>query len=111
MPAPLVTAAPLVAAPLVSDAAMVLPVAAMALAVLPAASLALAALLFATLALTPVAPAKFVTAAIATVLYDMGLELAALETSRNKTRDLKQAMMQELLTGKTRLVPAGGAHA
>ena len=31
-------------------------------------------------------------------------ELAALEARRNKTRDLKQAMMQELLTGKTRLV-------
>ena len=30
---------------------------------------------------------------------------------RDKTRDLKQAMMQELLTGKTRLVPAGAAHA
>ena len=28
-----------------------------------------------------------------------------------KTQDLKQAMMQELLTGKTRLVPVGGAHA
>ena len=27
-----------------------------------------------------------------------------LEARRNKTRDLKQAMMQELLTGKTRLV-------
>jgi hypothetical protein len=30
---------------------------------------------------------------------------------RDKTRDLKQAMMQELLTGKTRLVPTGGASA
>ena len=38
-------------------------------------------------------------------------QLAALEARRDKTRDLKQAMMQELLTGKTRLVPAGGAHA
>ena len=43
-------------------------------------------------------------AAIATVLYDMDAELAALEARRNKTRALKQAMMQELLTGKTRLV-------
>ena len=35
----------------------------------------------------------------------MDAELAALEQRRDKTRDLKQAMMQELLTGKTRLVP------
>jgi type I restriction enzyme S subunit len=42
--------------------------------------------------------------AIATVLSDMDAELAALEARRNKTRALKQAMMQELLTGKTRLV-------
>jgi type I restriction enzyme S subunit len=31
-------------------------------------------------------------------------ERAALEGRRDKTRALKQAMMQELLTGKTRLV-------
>jgi len=37
--------------------------------------------------------------------------LAALEVRRDKTGDLKQAMMQELLTGKTRLVPAGTPHA
>ena len=43
-------------------------------------------------------------AAIAAVLSDMDAELAALEARRDKTRDLKQAMMQELLTGKTRLV-------
>ena len=49
--------------------------------------------------------------AIAAVLSDMDAELAALEQRRDKTRALKQAMMQELLTGKTRLVPAGGAHA
>ena len=42
--------------------------------------------------------------AIATVLSDMDAELTALETRRDKTRTLKQAMMQELLTGKTRLV-------
>ena len=34
----------------------------------------------------------------------MDAELSALEARRDKTRDLKQAMMQELLTGKTRLV-------
>lgn len=48
--------------------------------------------------------------AIATVLSDMDAELSALEARRDKTRALKQAMMQELLTGKTRLVPAGGAN-
>ena len=42
--------------------------------------------------------------AIATILSDMDAELSALETRRVKTRALKQAMMQELLTGKTRLV-------
>lgn len=42
--------------------------------------------------------------AIAEVLTDMDAELAALEQRREKTRALKQAMMQELLTGKTRLV-------
>jgi type I restriction enzyme S subunit len=43
-------------------------------------------------------------AAIAEVLSDMDAELWALEQRREKTRGLKQAMMQELLTGKTRLV-------
>jgi type I restriction enzyme S subunit len=42
--------------------------------------------------------------AIATVLSDMDLELAALEQRREKTRALKQGMMQELLTGRTRLL-------
>jgi type I restriction enzyme S subunit len=42
--------------------------------------------------------------AIAAVLSDMDAELTALEARRDKTRGLKQAMMQELLTGKTRLV-------
>ncbi|HEX7648228.1 MAG TPA: restriction endonuclease subunit S, partial [Noviherbaspirillum sp.] len=45
--------------------------------------------------------------AIAAVLSDMDNELSALEARRDKTRALKQAMMQELLTGKTRLVPSG----
>ena len=43
--------------------------------------------------------------AIATVLSDMDAELAALEQRREKTRALKQGMMQELLTGRIRLVP------
>ena len=42
--------------------------------------------------------------AIAAVLSDMDAELAALEARRDKTRALKQAMMQVLLTGKTRLL-------
>lgn len=42
--------------------------------------------------------------AIAEVLSDMDAEIAALEKRRDKTRALKQAMMQELLTGRTRLV-------
>jgi type I restriction enzyme S subunit len=42
--------------------------------------------------------------AIAGVLSDMDAELAALEARLAKTRDLKQGMIQELLTGRTRLV-------
>lgn len=42
--------------------------------------------------------------AIATVLSEMDSELSVLESRRDKTRNIKQAMMQELLTGKTRLV-------
>jgi type I restriction enzyme S subunit len=42
--------------------------------------------------------------AIAAVLSDMDAELAVLEARREKTRALKQGMMQELLTGRTRLV-------
>jgi type I restriction enzyme S subunit len=45
--------------------------------------------------------------AIARVLLDMDAELAALEARRDKTRSLKKAMMQELLTGRTRLVDGG----
>jgi len=42
--------------------------------------------------------------AIATILSDIDAEIAALEARRDKTRDLKQSMMQELLTGRIRLV-------
>jgi type I restriction enzyme S subunit len=42
--------------------------------------------------------------AIATVLADMDTEITVLEQRREKTRALKQGLMQELLTGKTRLV-------
>jgi type I restriction enzyme, S subunit len=42
--------------------------------------------------------------AIADVLSDMDAEIAALEARRDKTRAIKQGMMQELLTGRIRLV-------
>jgi type I restriction enzyme S subunit len=42
--------------------------------------------------------------AIAAVLSDMDAEIAALAARRDKTRALKQGMMQELLTGRIRLV-------
>lgn len=42
--------------------------------------------------------------AISNVLSDMDAEIAALEQKRDKARALKQGMMQELLTGKTRLI-------
>lgn len=43
-------------------------------------------------------------AAIATILSDMDAEIQALEQRLNKTRQIKQGMMQELLTGRTRLL-------
>lgn len=41
--------------------------------------------------------------AIATILSDMDEEIQALKQRLSKTRQIKQGMMQELLTGKTRL--------
>ena len=41
---------------------------------------------------------------IAQILRDMDAEIEALEQKRNKYKAIKQGMMQELLTGKTRLV-------
>jgi len=49
-------------------------------------------------------PAREEQTAIATILSDMDIELAALEARRDKARQLKQGMMQELLTGRIRLV-------
>lgn len=49
--------------------------------------------------------------AIAAALSDMDADLAALDARLTKTRALKQAMMQELLTGKTRLLTPEVAHA
>ena len=48
--------------------------------------------------------------AIATILSDMGTDLILLEQQRDKTRALKQGMMQELLTGRIRLVWAACYH-
>ena len=42
--------------------------------------------------------------AVAAVLSDMDAEIAALERRRDKTRAVKQGMMQQLLTGRVRLV-------
>ncbi len=41
---------------------------------------------------------------IATALLDMDAEIAALEQRLDKTKQIKQGMMQELLTGRVRLV-------
>lgn len=48
--------------------------------------------------------------AIANVLSDMDTEITALKKRRDKTLNIKQAMMQELLTGKTRLITPGGIN-
>jgi type I restriction enzyme S subunit len=42
--------------------------------------------------------------AIAAILSDMDAEIAALEAKLTKARQVKQGMMQELLTGRIRLV-------
>lgn len=56
-------------------------------------------------------PTKEEQNAIANVVRDMETAIATLEAKRGKIAQLKQGMMQELLTGKTRLVPpqAGAA--
>ncbi len=55
----------------------------------------------------PLPPTKAEQTAIATILSDMDAEIAALEAKLGKARQIKQGMMQELLTGRIRLV--GGA--
>lgn len=52
----------------------------------------------------PIPPTKQEQRAIAEVLSDMDAEITALEQKRDKTKLIKQGMMQELLTGKTRLI-------
>lgn len=54
--------------------------------------------------LIPLPPTKTEQNAIATVLSDMDAEIAALEANLAKARQLKQGMMQDLLTGRIRLV-------
>lgn len=49
-------------------------------------------------------PLKEEQTSIATILSDMDEEIQALQQRLNKTCQIKQGMMQELLTGKTRLV-------
>jgi type I restriction enzyme S subunit len=49
--------------------------------------------------------------AIASVLFDIDAEIAALEARRDKTRAIKQGMMQQLLTGRIRLVKPQPAEA
>jgi type I restriction enzyme, S subunit len=49
-------------------------------------------------------PTKEEQEAIATILSDMDAELTALQTKLTKARQLKQGMMQELLTGRIRLI-------
>ncbi len=51
-----------------------------------------------------VQPTKAEQTAIAAILSDMDAELAALEAKLVKARQVKQGMMQELLTGRIRLV-------
>ena len=41
---------------------------------------------------------------ISSILSDMDEEIQTLQQRLNKTRQIKQGMMQELLTGKTRLI-------
>lgn len=49
-------------------------------------------------------PSKEEQTPIAAILSEMDTEINILEAQRQKTADLKQGMMQELLTGKTRLI-------
>ena len=51
----------------------------------------------------PVPPDRIEQRRIATVLSDMDAEIDALDTKLTKARQVKQGMMQELLTGRTRL--------
>lgn len=52
----------------------------------------------------PLPPTSQEQTRIATILSDIDAEIAALETKLAKYKQVKQGMMQELLTGRTRLV-------
>lgn len=52
----------------------------------------------------PIPPTQEEQKAIAQILSDMDAEITALEQKRDKYKAIKQGMMQELLTGKTRLI-------
>ena len=52
----------------------------------------------------PIPPTKVEQTRIAIILSDMDAEIAALETKLEKYRNIKLGMMQNLLTGKIRLV-------
>lgn len=52
----------------------------------------------------PLPPTKAEQARIATILSDIDAEISALETKLAKYKQVKQGMMQELLTGKIRLI-------
>ena len=54
--------------------------------------------------LVPLPPTLAEQTAIATVLSDMDTEIDALETKLTKTRQIKQGMMHNLLTGRIRLI-------
>jgi len=54
--------------------------------------------------LIPLPPTKAEQTAIVQILCDMNAEIDALEKKRDKFKALKQGMMQELLTGRIRLV-------
>ena len=50
-------------------------------------------------------------AAIASILSDMDAEITTLETKLIKARQVKQGMIQELLTGNIRLIQPGNSDA
>ncbi len=52
----------------------------------------------------PMPPTTAEQTAIANILADIDTELTTLQSKLSKARQLKQGMMQELLTGKTRLL-------
>jgi type I restriction enzyme S subunit len=52
----------------------------------------------------PIPPTKEEQTLIATILSDMDSEILFLQNKLSKARQLKQGMMQQLLTGKIRLV-------